>query len=71
MKPKVGFCINCENKHGCKSKTPPCIEAMTEGGIRGISGKQYLMEQKKTAECATCPFFRSCWNPEEYSRIPR
>jgi len=68
MKPKKGFCINCDNKHGCKSKTPPCIVAMEENNITGDSGKQYLIETGKTQKCESCDFFRSCWNTEEYGR---
>jgi hypothetical protein len=33
MKPKKGFCINCDNRHGCKSQTPPCIIEMMENNV--------------------------------------
>ena len=71
MKPKTGYCINCDNRHGCKSKTPPCLMHMTEHGVNGISGKEYLLEAHKIGECETCPFLRSCWNSEEYDRRMR
>ena len=71
MKPKSGYCINCDNKHGCKSKTPPCIDEMTEENVTGVSGKQYLVEQNKTVKCLDCPFFRLCWNSEEYDRLAK
>ncbi len=66
MKPKTGYCINCDNRHGCKSRTPPCLTHMTEHGVNGVSGKEYLIEAHQIRECETCPFFRSCWNSEEY-----
>jgi hypothetical protein len=71
MKPKTGYCINCDNKHGCKSKTPPCIVEMTEENVAGMSGKQYLIKRGKTGNCKDCPFFRSCWNSEDYDRLSK
>lgn len=69
IKPKTGYCINCDNRHGCKSKTPPCIMEMMEHGAAGGSGKTYLTECGKLHLCKECPFFRSCWNPEDYKRL--
>ena len=69
IKPKTGYCINCDNRHGCKSKTPPCIMEMAEHGVSGRSGKQYLTECEGLHLCKDCPFFRSCWNPEDYNRL--
>ena len=63
-----GYCINCDNKHGCKTRTPPCIAAMSRDGIRGKAGKQYLMESGQVTACRACGFFRSCWREEEYER---
>lgn len=65
------FCINCDNKHGCKSKTPPCIGKMEKDGITGITGKEYFLKIKKINRCLDCPFFRSCWDTEEYKRLIR
>jgi hypothetical protein len=69
MKPKTGYCINCDNKHGCKSRTPPCIDDMEEHGVTGRSGKKYLVEEKRIYKCRKCPFLRSCWDTEEYDRV--
>ena len=69
MKPKTGYCINCDNRHGCKSETPPCIAEMREKNITGVAGKQYLVENHKTDKCKDCSFFRSCWKKEEYMKI--
>jgi hypothetical protein len=63
------FCINCDNRHGCKSGTPPCIGEMVKNNISGWSGKDYLMKANKIHRCQDCPFFRSCWTMEEYGRI--
>lgn len=63
------FCINCDNKHGCKSGTPPCIGEMMKDSVLGWSGKDYLMKTKKAHRCKECPFFRSCWSMEEYDRV--
>ncbi|HOV89564.1 MAG TPA: hypothetical protein PKW07_02510 [Syntrophorhabdaceae bacterium] len=68
---KKRFCINCDNKHGCKSGTPPCIAEMEKDRVTGINGKQYLMKIKKIYRCEHCPFFRSCWNIEDYRKISR
>ena len=69
METKTRYCINCDNRHGCKSKTPPCLTEMMEHNITGISGKRYLIENGKTDLCKGCPFFRSCWKMEEYNRL--
>ncbi|HEX2967090.1 MAG TPA: hypothetical protein VHO84_14985 [Syntrophorhabdaceae bacterium] len=69
MKPERGFCINCDNRHGCKSQTPPCVSAMMAQDITGASGKQYFIDNNKTSECRGCHFFRSCWRDEEYGKI--
>jgi len=69
--PESGYCINCDNRHGCKSRTPPCLTHMAEQGIRGQSGKEYAVRARMIGECETCPFFRSCWNSEEYDRALR
>ena len=68
VKPEKGYCIGCENKHGCKSRTPPCIDEMTAHNINSDSGKKYLIEQKKIHLCRDCPFLRSCWTMEGYKR---
>ncbi|MBP7526640.1 MAG: hypothetical protein KA801_01865 [Syntrophorhabdaceae bacterium] len=66
MKPKTGYCIGCDNRHGCKSKTPPCIDEMTAHNVSADSGKQYLRERNLLDLCGGCPFLRSCWTMEEY-----
>ena len=68
---KKGYCINCDNRHGCKSKSPPCVAEMTEKQIKGMEGRQYLIESKKTDRCKDCAFFRSCWNTEEFERLSK
>ncbi|HOE16750.1 MAG TPA: hypothetical protein PLX02_11290 [Syntrophorhabdaceae bacterium] len=70
IKPKHGYCINCDNRHGCKSQTPPCIAAMMENNVIGVSGKQYLVEKNMAHKCRDCSFFRSCWSMEEYNQLP-
>lgn len=42
---------------------------MTEQQVTGKSGKRYLMERNSVDRCAACPFFRSCWNMDEYHRL--
>lgn len=69
MKPKSGFCINCDNRHGCKSQAPLCITEMMENNVADMAGKQYMVQQKKVDNCRSCPFFRSCWRMEEYNRL--
>ncbi len=66
---RAQYCINCDNRHGCKSGTPPCIAEMDKDGVKGKAGKEYLLEQGRIARCGACDFFRSCWNPEEHRRM--
>lgn len=68
---EMGYCINCDNRHGCKSGVPPCIGEMTKNGVTGTPGKRYLIEARRIERCRDCPFFRSCWNSEEYEKLLR
>lgn len=67
-KPEHGYCIGCENKHGCKSRTPPCIDEMNRDKVNSDSGKRHLRSKNKLHLCRDCPFFRSCWVMPEYQR---
>jgi hypothetical protein len=71
IKPKHGYCINCDNRHGCKSQTPPCITEIMENNIKDMSGKEYLIKKNEADKCRDCSFFRSCWKMEEYNRLTR
>ena len=71
MKPKTGYCINCDNRHGCKSGMPPCLAHMAERGVKGASGREFMIGAHRINECEACPFLRSCWNSEEYDRSVR
>lgn len=71
MEPKTGYCINCDNRHGCKSQEPPCLAHMAEQKVKGASGRDFMVRMDKIDECKGCPFFRSCWNSEEYDRSVR
>ncbi len=67
----MGYCINCDNRHGCKSGTPPCIGEMAKHGVTDRSGKRYLIETGRIERCRECSFFRSCWDSEEYEALVR
>lgn len=62
----MGFCINCDNRHGCKSKTPPCIVLMRDAGVKDKCGKEYLKSVQKLDLCKDCDFFLTCWKDSEY-----
>lgn len=68
---KGGYCLNCDNKHGCKTETPPCLMAMMEENITDMNGKDYLIKTKRLSECKECPFFRTCWRAGEYAGVAR
>lgn len=68
-KPGTGYCLNCDNRHGCKSRTPPCIDVMMKHKVKKMSGKQYLIETNETDRCKDCPFLRTCWKASEYARF--
>ncbi|GEM_PF-561855 len=67
-KPEHGYCIGCENKHGCKSRTPPCINEMARDKVNSDSGKGYLRSKNMIHLCGECPFLRSCWTMTDYNR---
>lgn len=64
----MGFCINCDNRHGCKSKMPPCIVLMRQNDIKDTCGKAYLRSIKELKLCKECDFFLTCWNESEYQK---
>lgn len=64
----MGFCINCDNRHGCKSKTPPCIELMRKENVKDMCGKEYLKSVTKLELCRECDFFYSCWGETEFGK---
>ena len=68
---KGQYCINCDNKHGCKSGTPPCLAEMAKHGVNSVSGKGYLIDAGRIFRCKPCAFFRSCWDVEEYGWLSR
>ena len=41
---------------------------MAAQGVENVSGKEYLIRAGKIAPCSQCPFFRSCWNEQEYDK---
>lgn len=69
IKSRTGFCMNCDNRHGCKSKTPPCLVQMEMENVADKSGRQYLIELNQTDRCRDCSFLRSCWTEEEYDKV--
>ena len=42
---------------------------MEAHGVNSLSGREYLIREGKVATCDQCPFFRSCWNSEEYEKL--
>ncbi len=65
----MGYCIGCDNRHGCKSGVPPCHGEMAKAGVTGMPGKEYLRRTGRLERCQVCPYLRACWNAEEYEHL--
>ena len=64
----MGYCIHCDNRHGCKSGEPLCLVLMKKKRVRDMRGKDYLRSIRKIDICKCCPYFRACWKEEEFTR---
>jgi hypothetical protein len=41
---------------------------MESRGIKGVTGKQHLIDSGQVGLCRDCPFLRSCWNMSDYEK---
>ena len=60
------FCLNCDNRHGCKTGLPECLRQTREPGEERLSGREIMKRRAMLAKCAGCPEFRRCYGPGEY-----
>jgi hypothetical protein len=62
------FCLNCDNRHGCKGGLPPCQCLEREESEAGLRGKALMARRGLLRHCPACPLFRQCWTEEAYRR---
>lgn len=65
---KRRLCLNCDNRHGCRSAQPTCLILRPTAAERPLSGQQLMFRRGLLGQCAACELFRRCWNSEAYRR---
>jgi hypothetical protein len=62
------LCLNCDNRHGCRSETPVCLASDWEPEEKLLSGKAFMERRGLLPKCRECSLFRQCWSHERYCR---
>ena len=62
------FCINCDNRHGCRTEDPPCLAQDPAAGERLLPGKELMRRRGLLRLCRACGHFRQCWSEETFRR---
>ena len=60
------FCLNCDNRHGCKTKKPVCVGIEPSGEERFMSGQKLMARRGLLLRCRRCGHFRQCWSSDKY-----
>ena len=61
------FCINCDNRHGCKTGLPECLRHNREPGEERLRGRELMARKGMLAKCRHCKDFGICYGPGEYA----
>ena len=67
----IGFCLNCDNRHGCRTGTPYCLTALRNPDELDLRGKDLLRQRGLLRVCGRCKLFRQCWQRSQYERALR
>lgn len=63
-----GFCLNCDNRHGCKTEQPLCESLTLDQAQRWVPGKELMRRRGMLDKCRNCGHFRKCWGADAYRR---
>ena len=63
-----GLCINCDNRHGCRTGDPLCFELELGPSERTLPGREVMLRRGLLRRCRRCGHFRQCWTEDAYSR---
>jgi len=63
-----GLCINCDNRHGCRTAAPLCESLPASGDERWLGGRELMRRRGLLGKCRGCGHFRQCWGEEAYRR---
>lgn len=66
-----GLCLDCDNRHGCRSAPPPCLAIERRPEERNLTGRALIRRRGRLPECRDCAHFRRCWELEDYERALR
>ena len=62
----MSYCINCDNRHGCKNGLPPCLRLERGPDEKRLRGKELMQRRGLMARCGRCRDFKGCWSQEDY-----
>ena len=60
------FCVNCDNRHGCKTATPVCLSMEREPDETALRGRELMVKRSALSLCRRCKDFAICWPRAEY-----
>ncbi len=68
---KRRLCLNCDNRHGCRTGQPICLGLEPEPDERYLSGRQLMTRRGLLPRCRRCGHFRQCWSTDKYYKALR
>ena len=64
--PERRLCLNCDNRHGCRTPEPPCLRLPRADEERRLAGRALMQRRGLLARCPDCGHFRLCWRPADW-----
>ena len=62
------FCLNCDNRHGCRTEDPLCHGLTLREDERWLTGQQLMARRGLLETCRLCCHFRQCWSEQRYRK---
>jgi len=69
--PKRRLCLNCDNRHGCKTPEPACLMWPRTPAEARLTGKAFMAARNAVAVCTACPLWRACYRQGERPLVTR
>lgn len=54
------FCLNCDNRHGCKNALPLCLQLKRRPHEKTLRGRELMLRRGLTGHCPRCKDFQAC-----------
>jgi len=60
------YCLNCDNRHGCKGGLPPCLRLEREPDEKRLRGRDLMQRRGLLERCSRCRDYKICWAEGEF-----